>query len=317
MKKFEKPKSNIINNSNDKYGKFEIEPLERGFGTTLGNALRRVLLSSLPGASVFSVEIDGARHEFAALDGIEEDVTSIILNLKGLVLTIDAPENETVDLKINVKGPCEITGADIECPLGVEVLSKDLHIANVAAGGEFNATLHARNGRGYVTAENNSNLSNNNTVGVIYTDSKYSPVENVAYNTELTRVGNDVIHEKLTIEVWTNGGIKPQEAISLAAHILIAHLNPIVELETKTADQQVMTETKEEEKNEFLDRPIEDLNLSIRSLNGLKRANYALISEITDHTEEEMSKIRNLGKKSIKEIKEKLIEKGLNFKSYE
>jgi len=317
MKKFEQPKYKITEvNSDSSYGKFTIEPLERGFGTTLGNALRRVLLSSLPGASVYSVEIEGAQHEFAALDGIEEDVTSIILNLKSLVLKIDGEENVTEDLKINVKGPCEITGEDIECGLNVEIVNKDLHIATVASGAEFNAVLHARNSRGYVTAENNAASAPNQIVGVIYTDSKYSPVERVSYTVEPTRVGQDATYDKLEMEIWTNGGMKPQQAIAYAAHILVAHLSPIVDLEDATVnDVEVMSETKEEVANEHLNESIDEVGFTKRSRNGLKRANIFFISDLIQRTEEDLSKCRNLGKKSIKEIKDTLEKMGLFLKN--
>ncbi len=318
MKKFEQPKYKIVElKDEENYGKFVIEPLERGFGTTIGNALRRVLLSSLPGASVYSVAITGARHEFSALDGVEEDITSIILNLKDLVLTIDDAENVTKDLHIDVIGPCEITGADIECPLGVDVVNKDLHIATLAKGGKFNATLHAKNSRGYVTSENNSVLEDTGEASVIYTDSKYSPVTKVAYTIDSTRVGQDASYDKLTVEIWTNGGLKPQEAIALAAHILVAHLQPIEALETQVVEVEVMKETVEENVNEWLNRPIEDLALSARAYNGLKRANFALISDICAVTEEDLNKVRNLGKKSTLEIKNALLDKKLNFKNYE
>jgi len=315
MKKFTQPHYTIVDLENDKhYGKFAIEPLERGFGTTIGNALRRVLLSSLPGASVFSVEIAGARHEFAVLDGVEEDVMSIILNLKDLVLTIDDEENVTKDLKIEVEGPCEVTGKDIVCPLGVEVVNKDIHIATVANGGKFTATLHARNSRGYVTSENNVN---NFVVGVIPTDSKYSPVEKVAFSIEPKRVDQDATYEQLTIEIWTNGSISPQEAISLASHILIAHLEPIVDLENQTKSIEVMAESTDNQTDQLLQLSIEELGLSQRSHNCLKRISITKVEELTQKSEDEMMKIRNLGKKSLKEIKDKLISMGLGFKTYE
>ena len=307
MKKFEQPSYTIKElNVENTYGQFVIEPLERGFGTTLGNALRRVLLSSLPGASVYSFEISGVSHEFSPLEGVEEDVTAFMLNLKDLVLKIDDAENVTKDLKIDVLGPCEITGADIECPLGVEVVNKDVHIANVAKGGRFNAVLHAKNSRGYVTAENNVLAHGSNVIGRIYTDSKYSPVEKVSYEIENTRVGQDASYDRLIIDITTNGGLKPQEAIALASHILIAHLEPLVELETATKAVEVMTVTEVVSVNEWLDKPIDDLGLPPRCLNGLRRANIALVSELCALTEDEASKIRSLGKKSVKEIKDKI-----------
>ncbi len=316
MKKFEKPNYTIVDLSeNTNYGKFVIEPLERGFGTTLGNALRRVLLSSLPGASVYSVEIAKARHEFSALDGVEEDVTSIILNLKDLVLTIDDEADITKKLTIDVSGPCEITGADIVCPTGVEVINKDVHIANISEGGTFSATLYARNGRGYVTAEHNKNARF--SVGVIPTDSKYSPVVKVAYEIEPTRVGHDATYDKLTVEIWTNDGITPQESIALAARILVAHFEPIIDLGNHTKMIDVMAETIEEPVNTYQNKTIEELELSVRSYNCLKRAGIQTVEELTQKTEEDMMKVRNLGKKSLKEVKDMLQKNNLGFKSYE
>lgn len=316
MKRFEKP-SYTINDLSEatNYGKFVIEPLERGFGITLGNALRRVLLSSLPGASIYSVQIERARHEFSALDGVEEDVTAIVLNLKDLVLTIDDEANISKELTIDVKGPKEVTGADINCPAGVTIINPTLHICNVAEGGNFVARLNARNGRGYVTAENNK--SRGFAVGIIPTDSKYSPVTKVAFEIEPTRVGHDASYERLIVEVWTNGGLKPQEAIALAAHILVAHLEPIVDLGTQTINVDVMTETVKEEENKFQSMTIEELELSVRSYNCLKRANITTVEELTQKTEDEMIKVRNLGKKSLKEVKDVLQSYGLGFKSYE
>ncbi len=316
MKKFEKPNytiSKLCEESN--YGKFVIEPLERGFGTTLGNALRRVLLSSLPGASVYAVEIEGVRHEFSALDYVEEDVTNIILNLKDLVLVIDDEADVTKKLTIDVQGPCEITGADINCPAGVEVVSKDLHIASVAEGGSFKATLFAKNSRGFVTAEGNK--SSRFSVGIIPTDSKYSPINKVAYDIESTRVGHDASYDKLNIEIWTNGGITPQAAIALAAKILVAHLELVIELSSAAKLTDIMAEAVEEQTNKYQNMTIEDLELSVRSYNCLKRAGIQTVEELTQKTEEDMMKVRNLGKKSLKEVKEVLISYGLNFKSYE
>ena len=316
MKKFEKPNytiSKLCEESN--YGKFVIEPLERGFGTTLGNALRRVLLSSLPGASVYAVEIEGVRHEFSALDYVEEDVTNIILNLKDLVLVIDDEADVTKKLTIDVQGPCEITGADINCPAGVEVISKDLHIASVAEGGSFKAILYAKNSRGFVTAEGNK--SSRFSVGVIPTDSKYSPINKVSYDIESTRVGHDASYDKLNIEIWTNGGISPQEAIALAAKILVSHLELVIELSSAAKYTDIMAEAVEEPTNKYQNMTIEDLELSVRSYNCLKRAGIQTVEELTQKTEEDMMKVRNLGKKSLKEVKEVLISYGLNFKNYE
>lgn len=316
MKRFEKPNYTITNLSEaTNYGRFVIEPLERGFGTTLGNALRRVLLSSLPGAAIFSVEIEKVRHEFSAIDGIEEDVTAIVLNLKDLVLTIDDEAGVTKKLTIEVEGPHKVTGADVACPAGVEVVNKDLHICNVAEGVRFAAVLSARNGRGYVTAENNK--TQGFSVGIIPTDSMYTPVTKVAYEIEPTRVGHDASYERLIIEVWTNGGVAPQEAMAIAARILIAHLDPIVDLASQARMLEVLQEPVYEEENLYQNKTIEELELSVRSLNCLKRAKITTVEELTQKTEEEMMKIRNLGKKSLKEVKDVLQSLGLSFKSYD
>lgn len=319
MKKFEKPKYQIADLSeSNNYGKFVIEPLERGFGITLGNALRRVLLSSLPGAAVYAVEIEGARHEFSALPGVVEDVTSIILNLKNLVFTIDDEADVVKKLEIEVIGPKDITGEDIICPAGVEIISKDLHIATVSEGGKFVATLYAKGGRGFVTAEQNKRQPGARfPVGMIPTDSKYSPIDKVSYEVEATRFGNDANYDKLTIEIQTNGGITPQAAIALSARILMDHLELFVELSTQAKMVSVMKETVEEPTNKFENMTIEDLELSVRSYNCLKRAGIQTVLELTQKTEEDMIKVRNLGKKSLKEVKEVLQSYGLSFKNYD
>ena len=220
----------------ENYGRFVIEPLERGFGLTLGNALRRVLLSSLPGASIYAVEVEGARHEFTALPGVEEDVTTIILNLKDLVLAINPEDDGNKKLEISVEGPKVVTGADIVCPTGVEVINKDVIIANVCEGGKLNMVLHARNGRGYVTGEQNKFLHTVLPVGAISTDSNYSPVRKANYTVENTRVGHDSRFDKLTLEVWTNGSTTPQEAIAHSAQILTYHFNKFLDLASITRD---------------------------------------------------------------------------------
>ena len=318
MKKFEKPKHSIeVLEEKNNYGKFVVEPLERGFGTTLGNALRRVLLSSLPGASVYAIEIEKARHEFSALEGVQEDVTSIILNLKDLVLTIDDEDNVTKKLEIDVQGPAVITGADIKCPAGVEVINKDLYLATVAEGGSFRASLYAKNGRGYKTSVQNKNEGGNRYhVGLIPTDSNYSPITKVSYEIE-TGFDRDASYDKLVFEIWTNGAMSPQESIALAAKILVEHLNLFVEFSTMAQLTDVMEESKVDEPNQYKSMTIEDLELSVRSYNCLKRAAIQTVEELTQKTEEDMMKVRNLGKKSLKEVKEVLISYGLNFKSYE
>jgi DNA-directed RNA polymerase subunit alpha len=317
VRKFEKPNSEIVlpYDESSTNGKFVIAPLERGFGITLGNSLRRVLLSSLPGASMYAIEIDRARHEFSALEGVREDVTSIILNLKDLVLTIDDDVDVTKKLEIDFKGPGIVKGSDIKCPGDVEIINKDLYIAEVMEGGTLRATIFARNGRGYVTAEQNK--KGNFQVGVIPTDSNYSPVEKVTFNVEGTRVGHDTNYDKLTLEVQTNGATSPHKAVAYAAKILVEHFNLFVNLDELAKNLEVMAETVQEPKNEFQNKRIEELELSVRSYNCLKRAGIETIEELTQKTEEDMMKVRNLGKKSLKEVKEVLTKLGLSFRSSE
>jgi len=302
---------------NENYGRFVIEPLERGFGLTLGNALRRVLLSALPGSSVYAIEVEGAQHEFSALPGIEEDVTSIILNLKDLVLKIDEEEEGNKRLEINVEGPKVVTAGDINCPTGVEVINPELVIANVCEGGSLKMVLHARNGRGYVTGEQNKVLHPSLPVGVICTDSNYSPVKKVNYIVDNTRVGHDSKFDKLTLEVWTNGSILPQEAVALSAKLLIEHFNKFLNLAEITNDINIEKDVVTVEENKYENITIEELDLSVRSYNCLKRAAISTVLELTDKTEEDMMKVKNLGKKSLKEIKEKLASIGLSFKDFE
>ena len=301
----------------ENYGRFVIEPLERGFGQTLGNSLRRVLLSSLPGASVYAVEVEGARHEFTALDGIEEDVTSIILNLKDLVLKIPEGDDANKRLEINVQGPAVVTAKDIILPAGVEVINPELEIAHIAEGGSLKMVLHARNGRGYVTGEQNKVIHSGLSLGTISTDSNYSPVRKANYTVENTRVGHDSRFDKLTIEVWTNGSITPQEALAMSAELLILHLNKFLDVADITRDINIEKEEETVEENKYENFTIEELDLSVRSYNCLKRAGIATILELTDKTEEDMMKVKNLGKKSLKEIKEKLVAYGLSFKDFE
>ena len=301
----------------ENYGRFVIEPLERGFGQTLGNSLRRVLLSSLPGASVYAVEVEGARHEFTALDGIEEDVTSIILNLKDLVLKIPEGDDANKRLEINVQGPAVVTAKDIVLPAGVEVINPELEIAHIAEGGSLKMVLHARNGRGYVTGEQNKVIHSGLSLGTISTDSNYSPVRKANYTVENTRVGHDSRFDKLTIEVWTNGSITPQEALAMSAELLILHLNKFLDVADITRDINIEKEEETVEENKYENFTIEELDLSVRSYNCLKRAGIQTILELTDKTEEDMMKVKNLGKKSLKEIKEKLVAYGLSFKDFE
>ncbi len=311
MQKFEKANFNIQEyNESENYGKFVIEPLERGFGTTLGNALRRVLLSSLPGSAVNSVKIQGAIHEFSAVDGVVEDVTSIILNLKQLVFDIE--DDSQVTMTIDVKGPATITAADIQCPENVRMISNDLVIANVAEGAHFYMEMYAKKDRGYVGSD--INKKSINQIGIIPTDSIYSPIEKVSYSVEPTRVGQSVKYDQLTMEIMTNGAIKPHEALALASKILVEHLNLFVDLNDMAVNMEIMSESTTDSTNKVLDMSIEELDLSVRSYNCLKRAGIQTVQELAEKNEDEMIKVRNLGKKSLKEVKEKLHELGLGFK---
>ena len=301
----------------ENYGRFVIEPLERGFGLTLGNALRRVLLSSLPGASLYAVEVEGARHEFTALEGVEEDVTSIILNLKDLILRIDEDDDGNKKLEINIEGPATVTAGDIKCPTGVEVVNPDLVIAHLTERGKLHMILHARNGRGYVTGEQNKVLHPNLQLGTIATDSNYSPVRKANYTVDNTRVGHDSHFDKLTIEVWTDGSITPQVALAESANLLIKHFEKFLDVAEITRDINIEKDVAPVEENKYENFAIEELDLSVRSYNCLKRAGIQTVLELTEKTEEEMMKVKNLGKKSLKEIKEKLAGYGLSFKDFE
>lgn len=319
MLKFEHANFEVKEHSEDNhYGKFVLEPLERGFGTTIGNALRRVLLSSLPGAAVYSVKIDNVFHEFTALTGVEEDVSGIIQNLKELVLTVR--DDETYLLRISEKGPKVVTADDIICPDGVEIISKDLVIANLAKDGSLDMEIRVQKGRGYVGADTNKTIFSGSTLGygAIFTDSVYSPVEKVTFEVDPTRLGQSVKYEMVTISVTTDGSITPAEAISLAAKILCDHLEVVTNLDQITASMEsVINETSSNDNALQKVIAIEDLDLSVRSYNCLKRAGITTVDELTDKTENEMNKVKNLGKKSLKEIKEKLAELELGFKKFD
>lgn len=319
MQKFERAHFEVKEYDESKhYGKFVFEPLERGFGTTIGNALRRVLLSSLPGAAVFSIKVDGVYHEFTSIPGIVEDVTTMILNIKTLVMKIQ--DDEIYTLRISKQGPGEVTGADIYCPEGVEVLSKDLHICTLEEGGMLEMELQARVGRGYVNADTNKQLyqTPNQPLGIIYTDSIYTPIEKVSYSVDPTRVGQNANYDKVTLEVWSDSSISPAESLALSAKILIDHLELLTNVDEAVNDMEsVMKEAQGEVQNKGLVMMIEDLDLSVRSYNCLKRAGIQTVEELTQRTEDEMIRVRNLGKKSLKEVKDKLYDLGLNFKSYE
>lgn len=319
MQKFERAHFEVKEyDESQHYGKFVFEPLERGFGTTIGNALRRVLLSSLPGAAVFSIKVDGVYHEFTSITGIVEDVTAIILNIKTLVMSIQ--DDEIYTLRISKQGPGAVTGADIICPEGVEVISKDLHICTLEEGGMLEMELQARIGRGYVSADTNKQLyqTPNQPLGIIYTDSIYTPIEKVSYNVEPTRVGQDAHYDKVALEIWTDSSLSPAEAVALASKILIDHLELLTNVHEAVNDMEsVMKEAQGEVQNKGLVMMIEDLDLSVRSYNCLKRAGIQTVEELTQRTEDEMMRVRNLGKKSLKEVKDKIYDLGLSFKSYE
>ena len=309
MIEFEKPRIEKIDENRD-YGKFVVEPLERGYGTTLGNSLRRILLSSLPGAAITNIQIDGVLHEFSTIPGVREDVTQIILNIKGLALKLYAEEEKT--LEIDITGPATVTAGDIIVDSDVEILNKDLVICSVAEGATFHARLTVKPGRGYVQADENK--KEDMPIGVLPVDSIYTPVRRVNYQVENTRVGRRDDFDKLTMEIWTDGSIIPQEALSLAAKIMTEHLDIFVNLTDEAKNAEIMVEKEETQKEKMLEMTIEELDLSVRSYNCLKRACIQTVQDLAAKSEDDMIKVRNLGKKSLKEVKEKLVELGLGFK---
>lgn len=310
MIEIEKPVIETVEISDDgMYGKFVVEPLERGYGTTLGNSMRRILLSSLPGAAVTSLQIDGVLHEFTAIDGVVEDVTAIILNLKKLALKLYSDEEKTIE--IDIEGPANVTAADIIYDSDVEILNPDLPICTVSEGGHFHARMTAQKGRGYVRAEHNKH--DEMPIGVLPIDSIYTPVSRVNYQVENTRIGEKEHFDKLTIELWTDGSISPEESVSLAARIMTEHLNIFVNLTEEARDAEIMVEKEETQKEKMLEMTIEELDLSVRSYNCLKRAGINTVQELTNKTEGEMMKVRNLGRKSLEEVKFKLAELDLEL----
>lgn len=311
MIEFEKPNIHKVEET-DNYGKFVVEPLERGYGTTLGNSLRRVMLASLPGAAITSIQIDGVLHEFSTVQGVTEDVTQIILNLKQVALKIDSEDAK--DLEIDVKGPAEVTAADIQGDGDVTILNSDLHIATVSDGVELHVKMTADKGRGYSSADDNKTRMEGLAIGVLPIDSIYTPIERVNYTVENTRVGQSNDYDKLTLDVWTNGSLTPTEAISLAAKILTEHLTMFVNLTEEAQVTQVMVEREETHQEKVLDKTIEELDLSVRSYNCLKRADIQTVKDLTERTEADMMKVRNLGTKSLDEIKLKLAELGVGFR---
>lgn len=312
MIEIEKPKIEAVEISEDhRYGKFVVEPLERGYGTTLGNSLRRILLSSLPGAAVTSIQIDGVLHEFSTIPGVVEDTTEIILNLKQLSLKIHSDEEKT--LEIDVEGAGEVKAGDIRADSDVEILNPDLHIATLAEGASLRIRMTANRGRGYVSADKNKR--DDQPIGVIPIDSIYTPIERVNYHVENTRVGQVTNYDKLTLEVWSNGSLLPDEAVSLGAKILNEHLMLFVGLTEEAKDAEIMVEKEEDKKEKVMEMTIEELDLSVRSYNCLKRAGINTVQELTQKSEEDMMKVRNLGRKSLEEVQEKLAELGLSLRS--
>ncbi len=312
MIEIEKPTIEVIE-LKDNYGKFALEPLERGFGITVGNSLRRVLLSSLPGAAVTSIKVDTVLHEFSTIKGVKEDVTEIILTLKELSMKIDS--DGTKVLKIDHTGEGVITAGDIICPSDVEILNKDLHIATLCEDAKLYMEINVDRGRGYVSAENNK--SEDMPIGIIPVDSIYTPVHKVSYYTENTRVGDRTDFERLILEVWTDGSIGPQEGVSLGAKILVEHLNLFIDLTDHLGEVELMVEKEEDKKEKALEMTIEELDLSVRSYNCLKRAGINTVEELTEKTEDDMMKVRNLGKKSLEEVIQKLEELGFSLKPSE
>lgn len=310
MIEFEKPNIKCLEIDDEKkYAKFVCEPLERGYGITIGNSLRRILLSSLPGCAIKSVKIDGAQHEFTTIPNVVEDVPEIILNLKMVRIKMDKNEEKT--LRINFEGEGEVKAGDIITDGTVEVLNPDLHIATVSKGGKLNMEMVADMGRGYNTAEKNK--TPNQPIGVIAIDSIYSPVKKVNYSVENTRVGQMVDYDKLTIELWTDGSLEPYEALSLAAKVLTEHLKLFVDLSETAKNTQIMIEKEENKKEKILEMPIEELELSVRSFNCLKRSGISTVEDLANKTETDMMKVKNLGKKSLEEVIAKLHELGLDL----
>lgn len=314
MIEIEKPKIEMVDTEEDRsYGKFVVEPLERGYGITLGNALRRILLSSLKGAAVTNVKIENVLHEFSTIEGVMEDTVEIILRLKSLCMKIHADESQT--LVIDEKGPKQITAADIKEPADVEILNKDLLIATLAEDAEIYMEISAVNGRGYLPAERNKDSQQ--PIGMIPVDSFFSPVRKVNFQVEDTRVGQTTDYDRLTLEIWTDGSITAKEAVSLGAKILTQHLNQFINLTEDVDEVEIRDEQEDNDKEKVLEMTIEELDLSVRSFNCLKRAGINSVGDLVQKTEDEMIKVRNLGKKSLEEVENKLAELNLSLKKKE
>jgi len=310
---FEKPEYKITEYvEKNSYGRFELEPLERGFGTTIGNALRRVMLSSLPGSAITSVKIDGVLHEFQKIDGIREDVTTIIINLKSLVLKNHTKEEKTMRLFANTEGV--VTASMIEHDADIEIINPDLVICNLVEGGKIDMEMTVGCGRGYVDSKQNKELLDNTAVGVIPIDSLYSPIERVSYEVESARVGQNENFDKLIMDVYTNGSITPEEAMALSSKILIEHLNIVADLNQISDITGIIAEKKVDTITKTLETPIEEIEFSVRAYNCLKRAGINTMQDLIDKKEVEVTKIRNLGKKSLKEVLDKVKEMGLKFR---
>lgn len=310
MIEIEKPTITKFVNDEGTYGKFVVEPLERGYGTTLGNCMRRILLSSLPGAAVTSVKIDGILHEFSTIPGVKEDVTEIILNLKKLAVRLNGDNTKRVI--INAVGPKEVTAADIIGDSDMQIFNPDLHIATLEDNASLVMEINLARGRGYVPAEQNKD--ENTPISVIPVDSIYTPVKRVNYTVENTRVGQVTDFDRLILEIWTDGSITPEEGVSIGAKIMEEHLNLFIQLNESTDSLEIMVEKEEDQKEKALEMTIEELELSVRSFNCLKRAGINTVEELTERTEDDMMKVRNLGKKSLDEVKNKLAELGLSLK---
>ena len=313
MLNFEKPMYKITEYvENNNYGKFELEPLERGFGTTIGNALRRVMLSNMPGSAIVAVKIDGAMHEFQALEGIVEDVTTIVLNLKNIVIKKNVEEDKVITLFADKEGT--ITAGDIKTDADIEIINPDQVIATIAKGGKLNMEMIVSSGRGYVPSNENKKYVENEKIGFIPIDALYSPIERISYEVDNARVGQDANYDKLIMEVYTNGSLKPEEAMALGAKILIEHLNIVTNLSELADTTGIMSAKQEDSKLKKLETSIEDLDFSVRAYNCLKRANINTLGDLVEKSELEMMKIRNLGKKSLKEVIDKIKDMGLKFR---
>ncbi len=316
MIEIEKPSINVEDLSEDgTFGRFVVEPLERGFGNTLGNSLRRVLLSSLEGVAVKSIKINGVLHEFSTIPGVKEDVTQIVLNMKGLVAKLHCNGEKTVE--ISAEGPCEVTAASISADSEVEILNPEMHIATLDDGAKLYMEITLDRGRGYVPGERNKALMNNNVIGTLPIDSIYTPVLKVNYTVENTRVGQITDYDKLSLDVWTNGVITAQEAVSLAAKVLTEHLNLFVDLSDKGSTTEIMVEKDDKGKEKVLEMTIEELDLSVRSFNCLKRAGINTVEDLINRSQDDMMKVRNLGRKSLEEVIDKLESLGFSLQNDE